>query len=94
MKIKPRISKRVISRFKRMCITALFLGTAAYIGEHHIKEHFSDLVATGDYQFSGLYVNADVLGDEGERILQSTATSNDAGTDLKSQSSPLNSTNP
>lgn len=72
MKIKRRRSSdNVYPKVKRMVLTALFMGTAAYIGEHYVKDPTTNFMQSesGSYpsSYSGLYVNADVLGVEGER---------------------------
>lgn len=67
MKIKPQISNRVYGRFKRMCLTAGILASAAYLGEHYIRNSASEFLATDSSSYSGLFVNADELGFEGER---------------------------
>jgi len=69
MKIKPQVSKRVINRVKKMALSALFMGTAAYIGEHYIKDQTSTFISTDTGSFSGMFVTADELGFEGERKL-------------------------
>ncbi len=53
-----------------MCLSALIMGTAAYIGEHYVKDQTTSFLSTDASNYSGLYVNADVLGFEGERRLQ------------------------
>lgn len=53
-----------------MTLTALFLISAAYIGEHYVRDPTSNFLGLADYNYSGLYVNADQLGIEGERLLQ------------------------
>jgi len=52
-----------------MCLSALFMGTIAYLGEHYVKDQTSSFLASDSSSYSGLYVNADSLGLEGERIL-------------------------
>lgn len=53
-----------------MLLTAMFLGTAAYIGEHYVKEPAEGFLASEiGSTYSGMYVNADEIGFEGERKL-------------------------
>lgn len=67
MKIKPRISKRVVQRVRKMFLIAAAMGIAAYVGEYYVKVPTSSYMASDASNYSGLYVNADVLGEEGER---------------------------
>jgi hypothetical protein len=74
MKIKkPRIAasnKRIYNRVKKMCLSAFVMGTVAYVSEHYFKFDTDSFISTDPTSFSGLYVNADVLGFEGERKLE------------------------
>lgn len=69
MKLKSTIkTRRVYNRVKRMCMTALFLGTVSWLGQNYVTDSLNSFIAGGN-DYSGLYVNADQLGMEGERLL-------------------------
>lgn len=49
-----------------MCFVALFMGTSQFLAQNQIGDYLTNFREMEESTFSGLFVNADVLGEEGE----------------------------
>lgn len=68
MKIKRRISPRAFKQFKRMCFVMAVMFASNFMSANYISNEVNTFMDSEYSQYSGLFVQADGLGYEGERI--------------------------